>query len=166
MHKPLNQLREDAEPGFATQTCVSSGTVFLPASIRTQVLITALLWTLVGATLLTVGVRWAWIEGSGVIIALLPVAISIGYLKARVVLGRTAGRMIDRLDQRGEGRSVFSFLSLKSCILVAMMMGLGRLLRGGLLPIEIVGLIYTAIGCALLAGSRRLWQSWNARSID
>jgi hypothetical protein len=37
----------------------------------------------------------------------------------------------------------------------------GYLLRHGLLPRTVVGLVYVAVGAALLLASRRLWQAWH-----
>ena len=37
----------------------------------------------------------------------------------------------------------------------------GRLMRGSPAPRIIVGLIYTAVGTALLLGARRLWSAWH-----
>ena len=40
------------------------------------------------------------------------------------------------------------------------MIGLGRFLRTTVLPSEIVGALYTAVGWALLLASRLMWLEW------
>jgi hypothetical protein len=47
-------------------------------------------------------------------------------------------------------------------MVVGMMLG-GRLLRNSSVPPLAVGVIYLAVGWALLLSSRLLWQEWNAR---
>ena len=42
------------------------------------------------------------------------------------------------------------------------MSGAGRLLRGGLLPLTVVGPLYVAIGTGLLFSSRIAWLRWRA----
>jgi hypothetical protein len=43
---------------------------------------------------------------------------------------------------------------------VAAMIALGRFLRLTVLPAEVVGLIYTAVGWALMLASRLMWLEW------
>ena len=47
-------------------------------------------------------------------------------------------------------------------MVVGMMLG-GRLLRNSSVPPLVVGVIYLAVGWALLLSSRLLWQEWNVR---
>ncbi len=148
-----------------SQALENAGDCPFAASMRTQILLTALLWTVVGAILLAVGLRWTWTLGSDVMIALLPLALAVGYLKSRMVLGKVARRAVARLALRGEGRSVFGVLALRSWLLIGLMMGMGRVLRSGVLPIPVVGLLYSGIGFALLTGSRQLWNSWRGIGV-
>jgi hypothetical protein len=130
------------------------------AAARTHLLLAALLWTAVGAVLLGVGAYWA----SGAPIPyrplLLGLAVGIGLLKAHFVLSRTARRGVGRIRSRGDGRCIGGFLSLPTWAFVAVMMLAGYLLRHGLLPRGIVGVVYVAIGTALLVAARRLWRAW------
>jgi xanthine/uracil permease len=47
---------------------------------------------------------------------------------------------------------------VRSWLLIALMSGIGRLLRGGLLPPAVVGPLYAAIGAGLLYSSRIAWR--------
>jgi hypothetical protein len=133
------------------------------AAGRTQLLLAGALWTVVGALLLFFGARWtlAAFDGRGGPLAI-GLAIGVGLLKGRFLLDRTARRITDRIAARGDGRCIGGFLSWRSWLLVALMSGAGRLLRGGLLPHAVVGPLYTAIGAALLFSSRTAWQRWRA----
>jgi uncharacterized membrane protein len=130
------------------------------ASARTHLLLAAAMWTVVGALLLLFGVKWTLRGQIALAWLLLAVAVAAGALKARFLLRRAAGRTIERIRTRGDGRCVGGFLSIRSWAFVALMAGAGRLLRGALLPRAVVGLIYVAVGTALLLASRRLWQAW------
>jgi hypothetical protein len=130
------------------------------ASARAHLLLAALMWTVVGSTLLVVGARWVLISDISFALPLLALAMVAGALKAEFVLKRAAGRMIGRIRARGDGRCLGGFVSLPTWALVVAMMGLGYLLRHGLLPHALVGLIYVAIGTALLLASRHAWSAW------
>ena len=71
-------------------------------------------------------------------------------------------RWLVRIASRGDGRCIGGFLSARSWLLVALMSGAGRLLRGGLLPLPVAGTLYVAIGTGLLFSSRIAWLRWRA----
>jgi len=129
------------------------------ASGRTQLLLAAGLWTVVGSLLLAFGTRWTLGAlgpvGGPLVLAL---GIGAGLFKGRFVLDRAAGRIADRIVRRGDGRCLGGFLSVRSWLLVALMSGAGRLLRGGLLPPAVIGPLYAAIGAGLLYSSRIAWR--------
>jgi hypothetical protein len=132
------------------------------APVRVHLLAAAVAWTLVGAGLLFFGARWALASQSTLVHALLAAAVIGGWLKARFMLRRAAHRTISRIRARGDGRCLGGFLPLWGWALVALMMGMGFALRHGLLPHPVVGLIYVAIGSALLTGSLSFWRAWHA----
>ena len=136
------------------------------ASAQMHLLLAAALWTIVGALLLSFGVRWAWAGHAWYTSPLLVVAVVAGLLKARFVLRRTASRAIERIRARGDGRCVGGFLSWQSWLFVLLMMGTGRLLRGGLLPRTVTGLVYAAVGTALLVAAWQLWDAWYRPNAD
>jgi hypothetical protein len=133
------------------------------AAARTQLLLAAALWSVVGAALLAAGTRWtlqALGPGTGALVIALGVAA--GLLKGRFVLDRAARRIVERIAERGDGRCVGGFLSVRSWLLVAAMSGAGRLLRGGLVPHAVAGPLYAAIGAGLLFSSRIAWLRWRS----
>ncbi len=130
------------------------------APVRWHLWLAAAMWTVVGALLLSFGSRWviqADLAGKAVWLALV---LAAGVVKARLVLNRAAGRIADRIRARGDGRCIGGFLSVKSYLLVGLMAGGGRLLRGRVLPQEIVGLVYVGVGAALVVGALTLWRAW------
>ena len=130
-------------------------------SARLHVLLAAAMWTVVGGLLLFFGVRWVLPAETRYVPLWLALAVVGGCLKARFVLRRSAQSTIARIRSRGDGRCIGGFLSWRSWMLVALMAVGGRVLRQGLLPNAIVGLIYVLIGTALLLAAGQLWNAWH-----
>jgi hypothetical protein len=130
-------------------------------SSRNQLLLAAALWTIVGVMLLTFGTIWIFCRGDKTIsLFIFLVAVGLGLLKNSLVLDRTANSIAYRIVQRGEGRCVGSFFSLRTWALVGCMIVLGRLLRGMNVPLQFLGLLYAAVGIGLLISSRSIWLAW------
>ena len=136
------------------------------ASARLHLLLAALMWTVVGALLLYFGSRWVLAGRIPYAWLWLAVVAGGGVLKARFVLEPAAGRTIERIRTRGDGRCIGGFLSVRSWIFVALMVVAGRFLRGGLAPRIVVGLVYTGVGVGLLLAVRRLWYAWYRHDAD
>ncbi len=134
------------------------------ASARTHLLLAAALWTVVGSMLVLFGARWALSAGGGYMPFVLVAAVLAGAAKSELVLARTARRAISRIEARGDGRCIGGFLSVRTWLFVLLMMALGYGLRHGLLRPAVVGVIYVAIGSALVLASRRFWIAWRRYS--
>jgi hypothetical protein len=119
-----------------------------------------MMWSLAGLGLCTAGTIWMAQSHSRWFAPIALGAIAAGVLKGRLILDRTAERIIHRITERGDGRCLGGFLSWKGWCLVAMMMLLGRILRKSPLPLLPRGAIYLAIGAALLFASRRVWEAF------
>jgi hypothetical protein len=133
------------------------------AAGRTQLLLAGALWSVVGTLLLGFGSLWS-IEAFGRGQGMLAIALGAGagLLKGRFVLDKAARRIADRIASRGDGHCAGGFLSVRSWLLVALMSGAGRLLRGGLVPHAVLGPLYAALGAGLLFSSRIAWSRWRA----
>ena len=128
------------------------------ASASTHLLLAALLWSVVGALLAFFGGRWVWLDWGWIGVAISVVALAIGIAKSHWVLDRAATRMARRIGERGDGHCIGGFLSWKTWLLVALMSGGGRLLRYLVGANGFVGLLYLAVGVALVRSSRVLWR--------
>ena len=135
------------------------------ANSRTQLLLAGGLWVTVGGGLLYFGASWI-LEGRhlGLSLLLLGTGALLGIAKAAFILDRAAVKIVERIGQRGDGHCAGGFLSLRTWILVAAMILLGRLLRGGLIPAAAAGTLYVAIGTGLLVSSRLPLGSWRRSS--
>ena len=130
-------------------------------SIRTHLLLGAFIWTVVGFFLLTNGFVLVSLENHlwyGLI------GLLLGTAKAFFVLDRLARKNIKRIKEFEDKICFGSVYSLKTWVMVAGMIALGRFLRTTVLPGEVVGLIYTAVGCALMLSSRLMWIEWKRTS--
>jgi len=127
------------------------------APARVHLLAAALLWTGVGVGLGTAGAVWTFGAAGAWGWALVPAALVVGLLKARVALEPTARRSAARIRARGDGRCLGGFLSWRTWLFVAAMMALGAGLRRSPLPRGVLGFVYVAVGAALLWGSRVFW---------
>ncbi|MHC4947183.1 MAG: hypothetical protein ACYTG1_02820 [Planctomycetota bacterium] len=135
---------------------------FKPAAPRgTHLFLAATMWTLVGAGLSIAGLRWlAAVERIEWRVPLVVLALGIGAFKAVFALRPAARRIAIRIEARGDGRCLGGFFSWRTWIFVACMIGLGRGLRFVGTPWSILGVLYLAVGAALLAASWWLWTAW------
>ena len=140
------------------------------ASARVHLLLAAMLWTTVGAMLVTLGVRQALDAETFPASIVLASAALVGLLKAKFVLQRAARRAIERIRDRGDGNCMGGFFSVRTWAFVVLMAGTGRVLRTGILPPTILAFICTTVGVALLAAAIWFWRAWyvqqNVKVID
>jgi hypothetical protein len=126
-------------------------------SIRIHLLLGALIWTIVGFFLMLNGFIWTYDAGhllyglSGVL---------LGTAKSFFILDRVARKNIKRIKEFEDKVCFGSVYSWKTWLMVAAMIGLGRFLRTKVLPGEVAGLIYAAVGWGLLLSSRLMWTTW------
>lgn len=127
-------------------------------SVRTHMFLAALIWSVVGFFLLTNGFVLISLKGHfwyGV------AGLVLGTLKTFFILDRVARKNIRRIKEFEDKVCIGSVYSWKTWLLVAAMIGLGRFLRTTtVLPGEVVGLIYAAVGWALMLASRLMWLEW------
>ena len=122
-------------------------------------LVAAIVWSSVGTLLLCRGVQILIVRGQLMWSA---VALVIGLIKARLILDRAATKISERIGRLKERSCLGAMYSWKTWTWVVLMIIVGRLLRIPLLPILVLGVIYTAIGVAIIFSSRILWQHWRS----
>lgn len=127
------------------------------ASVRVHLMVAALMWTAAGVMLVTRALIWLVRIDAGLAIGLGAVALVIGGAKGWFVLRKSARRISNRIHGRGDGRCIGGFISWKTWLLVAVMMGSGIALRHSTMSRTILGVVYLAIGTALLSASVHFW---------
>lgn len=130
------------------------------AGVRTHLFSAALLWTAVGSALSVAGIAWCFGPALPWPLVLAGAGVAAGLVKGRYVLRTMAERNAARIVARGDGRCLGGFLSLKTWLLVVLMMTSGIILRRSALPRPVLGVLYSAVGTALLVGSAVLWRAF------
>ena len=126
-------------------------------SIKTHLFSAGLIWSLVGCGLLFFGFYLVSLNGSYWYAV---AGLILGTVKTIFILDRVARKNVKRIKEFEDKVCLGSVYSWKTWMLVLAMIFLGRYLRTSALPREIVGLIYIAVGWALLLASRLMWLTW------
>jgi hypothetical protein len=121
------------------------------------------LWGTVGLGLLMAGLFFLFgdrpptegaSEGAGMTsLVCFAMALVIGFIKGRIVLPRVGKKNVARILALSQRSPLYMTFSVKSWLLVLLMIALGRIIRLGGAPPVVVGTIYVAVGVALLLGS-------------
>ncbi len=127
------------------------------ASRSVHLFVAASLWTIVGISLMSRGV--VWLSNIGQLWIVVP-GIIIGTLKSFFMLDSSAKKSITRIIATRDGRCIGGVYSVKTWLLVLLMMTAGCLMRNSSLPKEFLGLFYVSIGWGLFFSSRNAWISW------
>ena len=133
------------------------------ARVRTHLFSAALLWTVVGLALSAAGMAWCLGSALPWSLVLAGGGVAAGLVKGRFVLRTLAERNATRIIARGDGRCLGGFLSLRTWLLVALMMTSGLILRRSAVPRPVLGVLYSAVGTALLVGCFTLWSAWRGQ---
>ena len=126
---------------------------------RTHLLLTAILWTVIGLLLLIKG-SYRIVQVSEYQVVIIITAFILGTFKSIFILDRSARKSIDRILDFKDGTCLGAVYSIKTWLLVVCMMGMGIILRNSFLPLSLLCFIYFTIGWALLFSSRLAWQTW------
>jgi hypothetical protein len=140
------------------------------------IFISGIIWLCVSAMLLKVGSKLLFssieassytvlmpfmlslIDGYSSIFILFSIGTVIGFLKGNFILAKVVKREVLRLQSIPEPCPVHQIYSIKQVILIAMMMGLGMLLRFLGAPVDIHGVVDIAVGAALFQGATHYFR--------
>lgn len=133
------------------------------AGVRTHLFSAAFLWTVVGFGLAAAGIAWCFGSALPWALVLAGAGVVAGLVKGRFVLRTMAERNAARIIARGDGHCLGGFLSVKTWLLVVLMMTSGFILRRSSVPRPVLGVLYSAVGTALLVGCATLWRAWRGQ---
>jgi hypothetical protein len=154
--RTIRAQRKTPHTSGKQETALLTPQKFKPAAgKRILVFLAGFAWICAGTVLLSFSA--AWLEGffangslkftgAGILLAL--VIHHFGFLK---VVDKNLGRLLPV----NEPKCIFSFLSWKSYILIAVMVSIGALLRQSPIPKPLLSILYTGIGLALILSSIR-----------
>ncbi len=133
---------------------------------ETHLKVAFLMWGLVGTGLLISGAIFLFGNrslsvfgegrpGPGFTEAIgLAIALTIGFIKGNLVLKKLARKYIARIKTLPEKSPVYMTFSPKSWVMVVGMMLLGKIVRSVGAPHLVIGVIYLAVGFALVLGAQ------------
>ncbi len=124
---------------------------------KIHLLLAAALWSLIGSVLMIRGA--CWLTAVGKLWIMVP-ALLAGTIKSFLILDKTARKGVHRILEMADGTCLGAVYSIKTWMLVLIMMGSGMALRHSALPREILGGLYITIGWALFLSSRHAWLAW------
>lgn len=101
----------------------------------------------------------SWLSTTGKPWIAIP-ALLAGTLKSLCILDHSARKGVSRIREMADGSCLGGVYSIRTWLLVLLMMGGGMVLRHSPIPREILGGVYMAIGWALFFSSRIAWQAW------
>ncbi len=117
------------------------------------ILLSGLMWVGVGILLNSFAYRWLKVYDGSYTWLIISLGLAIGIFKHYFVLSRFAQKNINRIEANGEKQWLFAFITLKSLLMIVLMMGTGIALRHSPIPKQYLSVLYIAIGCALTLSS-------------
>ena len=132
---------------------------------KTSLILVGLIWLVVGIYLGITGTNWMLGLGLGKkLIIFLAVSTTIGLLKGKFVLKKVALKYYKRADTIQFNKSDIltgwiRILGLKGFILIGLMMGMGIFLRHSNIDRPILGIVYLAVGIALVYASKIFFET-------
>ena len=132
---------------------------------KTSLILVGLIWLVVGIYLGITGTNWMLGLGLGKkLIIFLAVSTTIGLLKGKFVLKKVALKYYKRADTIQFNKSDIltgwiRILGIKGFILIGLMMGMGIFLRHSNIDRPILGIVYLAVGIALVYASKIFFET-------
>jgi hypothetical protein len=120
-------------------------------------------WLGVGLLLCSMAFRWLQSEAHPVILAAAGIAAAI--LISLFGFGKIAGQNIDRIKALPGSRCFFSFITLRSYLLVLVMISFGIALRHSSIPKTFLSVIYIGIGVALVISSISYFRAYRHLAV-
>lgn len=136
---------------------------------RTSLIVVGTIWALVGVGLSTAGSIWlSQLSVGPKLIIFLAIAASIGIAKGKFVLSKVAMKYYKRSEVINfSKKDIFTgwakIMGVRGAFLVFIMMTLGKILRHSSIDRPILGIIYLAVGIALLYASKVFFEAKNIK---
>ena len=127
---------------------------------KISLIVVGMIWLLVGIGLSLAGTNWITKLGFGpTMFIFLTSAVTVGFLKGKFILGKVALKYYKRSEViEFNKHDIFTgwakIFGVKGFILISLMMIMGSILRRSPIDRPILGIIYLAVGIALLYASK------------
>lgn len=132
----------------------------LKPAVKKPVLLflSGIMWFCVGIMLNAFATHWLIIYGKSLSFLFAGIGCLLALTIHHFGFLKVADKNLGRIDLLSERPCVFSFMSWKSYILVAVMISLGITLRHSSIPKQYLAIIYIGIGLALMLSSIRYFR--------
>ena len=120
--------------------------------------VSGILWVCVGIMLNAFSYKWLTSFHSKSRFVFLAIGITGAFIIHHFGFLRVVDKNLGRISTMSGKPCIFSFMTWKSYILVAVMVSLGIILRHSSIPKQYLSVIYTAIGFALILSSVRYFR--------
>ena len=127
---------------------------------KISLIIVGIIWALVGIFLAARGINWELSLGSWPkLLAFLSISVIFGLLKGKFILSKVAAKYCKRVEtiKFNESDILFGWikvLGVRGFILIGLMIGIGVYLRHSNIDRPILGIVYIAVGIALVYASK------------
>ena len=127
---------------------------------KISLIIVGVIWFLVGIGLSVRGINWELSLGSWPkLLAFLSCSVILGLLKGKFILSKVAAKYLKRIETVKFNKNDILFgwakvLGIRGFIFIALMIALGVYLRHSNIDRPILGIIYLAVGIALVYASK------------
>ena len=122
---------------------------------KTLIIIAGLMWLGVGIMLQVLAYSWLMSESGTVLLVFAGIGIVVALLVHHFGFLKIVDKNLKRLLPLEGERCVFSFITWKSYIMIAVMVSMGLILRHSSLPKHYLAVVYIGIGMALMLSSIR-----------
>ena len=135
---------------------------------KTSLVLVGVIWSLVGIGLSIAGINWLLsMSFSQKMIIFLSAGVIIGILKGKFILKKVALKYYKRSEVIQFNKSDMFFgwakmLGIRGFILIGLMMAMGSYLRHSNIDRPILGIIYLAVGIALVYASKIFYEGSKA----
>ncbi len=116
------------------------------------------MWLGVGCLLIGFSYIWLRTQGAWEILAFAGSGVAAALCIARFGFLKIVDKNVRRILPMEGKRCAFAFMSWKSYLLVAVMVGMGITIRHSPFPKTYLSILYTGIGLALILSSLRYWK--------
>jgi len=117
------------------------------------ILLSGIMWIGVGILLNSFAIYWLSNYNGSYTWLIVCSGLGVSVFKHYFVLARFAQKNINRIEANGDKQWLFSFMTIKSLIMIIIMMGTGITLRHSSIPKQYLSVLYIAIGGALILSS-------------
>ncbi|MCF7823683.1 MAG: hypothetical protein K9N35_05875 [Candidatus Marinimicrobia bacterium] len=133
----------------------------LPVPRVFLLLVSGLMWSVVGFMLISMATRWLSSSSTDVPWTLIFTAILAGFVISQVGFTSLVQKNIRRIEQMDATRSIFSFQSRRSYIMIVIMISIGFFIRRtGIIPLIIKTPGYFTMGTALSLSSIKYYREF------